>query len=156
MAIRILAIGDSTYSFFREAEAEYLKRLDRYGRVSYSVIKGVKGNKNLKAEQFAGLEGREFLRNIKPGDYVILLDEKGRTHTSVGFADQLEKWMANKPEIVFVIGGAYGFSEQMYERSDEMLALSGLTFSHQMVRMIFLEQLYRGFTILNREPYHNV
>lgn len=155
MAIRVLAIGDSSYSFFKEAESEYLKRLTRYAKVEYIVLKSAKGGKNYPSEKIAEQEGRELLKRIKKNDLVVLLDEKGKQFSSEKFAVQLEKWMVSQGDMVFVIGGAYGFSKEMYASCHALLSLSSMTFSHQMVRMFFFEQLYRAFTILNGEPYHN-
>ena len=97
-----------------------------------------------------------ILREINTSDYLVLLDDKGNDLTSTKFANKLQQWMlSGKKRLVFVVGGAYGFSQQVYDRGNEKLSLSRMTFSHQMVRLFFVEQLYRGYTILNNEPYHH-
>lgn len=153
MAIKILSIGDTTYGYLKEGESEYLKRLKRYAPIEYVEIRGVK--KIQDPDRIRIAEEEKFLKHIRSSDQVVLLDEKGKQFSSEKLAVQLEKWMSLSPNLVFIVGGAYGFSRGMYDRANAKLSLSDLTFSHQMVRLFFFEQLYRCFTILNGEPYHN-
>ena len=116
----------------------------------------IRNRKTLNEEQQKKAESFLLLSQLQPGDQVVLLDERGKSHTSVEFSEILEKQMASGVKrLVFVVGGPYGFSQDVYDRADSMLSLSPMTFSHQMVRLIFLEQLYRAFTILKGEPYHH-
>lgn len=155
MAFKLLCIGNTSHEFLIRGEDEYLKRLKRFAVVSKVEIPDIKKN-NLRPEQITEAESDAILRQIRPNDTVIGLDEQGKTLDSSAFAKQLEQWMnTSSGEIVFVVGGAWGFSKKLRERFNNSLSLSSMTFSHQMVRMIFLEQLYRGFSILRNHPYHN-
>ncbi|MBD3636681.1 MAG: 23S rRNA (pseudouridine(1915)-N(3))-methyltransferase RlmH [Crocinitomicaceae bacterium] len=156
MKITIITIGKTHKSFLQEGEQEYLKRLDHYIKVEKIELPDIKNAKHKTFEQIKIEEGKMLLKAIEPGGMVILLDEKGKQHSSKKFA----QWLQNKmnhggKHITFVIGGPYGFSEEMYNAAHEKLSLSPMTFSHQMVRMLFFEQLYRAFTILRNEPYHH-
>ncbi len=116
----------------------------------------IKNTQNMPPEIRKRKEGEKILKHLKPKDYVILLDEKGRMFDSVSWAEHLQRKMNHfSGDLVFVIGGAYGFSPQMYERAAEKLSLSPMTFSHQLIRLIFAEQLYRAFSIIHGKPYHN-
>ena len=116
----------------------------------------LKKTKNLSSAEIKKHEGKKLLKGIAPGDELVLLDEKGKQFNSVEFASFLQKkFNAGLKKMIFCIGGAYGFSEEVYMRSNSKISLSEMTFSHQMVRLIFLEQLYRAFTIIKGEPYHN-
>ncbi|EOZ92054.1 LSU m3Psi1915 methyltransferase RlmH [Indibacter alkaliphilus LW1] len=120
------------------------------------MIPDLKNTKSLDEKSQKEKEGELILKKIQPSDQVILLDEDGKQHSSVGFSELLQKKMnAGLKQLIFVIGGPYGFSEAVYERSDGKISLSKMTFSHQMVRVFFIEQLYRAFTILRNEPYHH-
>ncbi|HCO68666.1 MAG TPA: 23S rRNA (pseudouridine(1915)-N(3))-methyltransferase RlmH [Dysgonomonas sp.] len=156
MKIVLLAIGKTDASYFLEAIREYEKRLHHYIPFELQIIPDIKNVKNLTHDQQKEKEGEMILKNILQGDSVVLLDDKGRKFTSVQFASYIEKktHVVNK-RMVFIIGGPYGFSETVYNRADEKISLSSMTFSHQMVRLIFIEQLYRAMTILNNEPYHH-
>ncbi len=139
-----------------EGENEYLKRLGHYVSVERIEIPDLKNQKNLSIEQIKTLEGKEILAKVNSGEQVILLDEKGKQFSSVDFSNYLQtKFNSGGKALVFVIGGAFGFSEEVYASAQGKLSLSPMTFSHQMVRMIFFEQLYRAMTILKGEPYHH-
>jgi len=149
-------IGKTDASYFVDAIREYENRLRHYIPFEMHVISDVKNTKNLTIEQQKEKEGELILKNIQQGDYLVLLDEKGKEYTSVLFASYIEKktHIINK-RLVFIIGGPYGFSQAIYDKASEKISLSKMTFSHQMIRLIFVEQLYRAMTILNNEPYHH-
>lgn len=146
-------IGKTTPEFLSEGIKEYEKRLIHYTGFSIEVIQDVK---KPPADRLKDLEAEAILKKISNRDFVVLLDENGKLFSSESFASQLEKWMnSQQSQIVFVIGGAFGFGKALYERANMQLSLSQMTFSHQMVRLIFVEQLYRAYTILKGEPYHH-
>lgn len=156
MKIRFICIGKTGKSFLEQGEQEYLKRLQHYCKVERIEIPDVKNAKKLTEEQIKVKEGEEILSKIETSDQVILLDDKGKQYTSMKFADFLQQKMNQGTKtLTFIVGGAYGFSNEVYNRANGKLSLSLMTFSHQMIRMIFFEQLYRGFTILKGEPYHH-
>ena len=156
MNIRLLAIGKTDNKNLQILIDEYTKRLSFYIKFDLEVIPDIKNVKNLSENQQKEKEGELILSKISPTDQLILLDENGKSFSSVGFSDYLQKKMnAGIKTLVFVIGGPYGFSEEVYQKSQGKIALSEMTFSHQMVRLFFIEQLYRGFTILKNEPYHH-
>lgn len=151
-----MRMGDTHMDFVKEGEVLFEKRLSHYtSKISMLDIPVIKGKK-MAPQQLKKLEGEQILSRIKPGDFLILLDEKGKTYDSKKFANTLQGWMNRGPKrLVFVVGGAFGFSEDVYQKCDAKLSLSSMTFSHQLIRLIFLEQIYRAFTILKGEPYHN-
>lgn len=156
MKITLLVIGKTDAKYFVDAIAEYQKRLVHYIPFDLEVIPDIKNVKNLSEEQQKAKEGELILKSLQAGDYLVLLDDKGKEYTSVKFAEYIEKKMHAVPKrLIFVVGGPYGFSDEVYSRANEKLTLSRMTFSHQMVRLIFVEQLYRAMTILNNEPYHH-
>ena len=156
MKISLLVIGKTDAGYFIDAVNEYQKRLEHYIPFEMQVIPDIKNSKNLTTEQQKEKEGELILKNLQPGDYIALLDEKGKEYTSLQFASYIEKKTHTiSRRLVFIIGGPYGFSPSVYGKANERLTLSRMTFSHQMVRLIFLEQLYRAMTILNNEPYHH-
>ncbi|MFN3917728.1 MAG: 23S rRNA (pseudouridine(1915)-N(3))-methyltransferase RlmH [Flavobacteriales bacterium] len=156
MKIKLLAIGKTNFDFLIQGEAEYDKRLKHYISFETQYMVDIKQSKGLTETQLKAKEGGVFLKEIKSQDVVVLLDEKGKEYTSEEFAQFIEKQqLQSAKNLIFIIGGAYGFSEDLYARANVKLALSKMTFSHQMVRMIFKEQLYRAFTILKGEPYHH-
>jgi Uncharacterized conserved protein len=156
MKVTLLVIGKTDTGYLTDAIQEYQKRLSHYIPFELDVVAGLKNTKNLSEEQQKEQEGELLLKQIQPGDYCVLLDDKGKEFTSLQFASYLEKKMhvINK-RLVFIVGGPYGFSRKVYELANEKFSLSKLTFSHQMIRLIFVEQLYRAMTILNNEPYHH-
>ncbi len=151
-----MAIGKTAFSYLDEGIALYEKRLKRYCKYDREILSDIKNAKNLSKDLLKGKEGEAVLKKIQKSDFLILLDDKGKEFTSLKFANYLEqKLLPSGRNVVFLVGGAYGFSKEVYERSDAKLSLSKMTFSHQMVRLFFLEQLYRAFTILKNEPYHH-
>ncbi|MCW5521178.1 23S rRNA (pseudouridine(1915)-N(3))-methyltransferase RlmH [Aureitalea sp. L0-47] len=156
MKITLLAIGKTDNRELQQLIDEYHRRLIRYVPFSLEIIPDARNTKNLSEAQQKQVEGSEILRKVKPSDHLVLLDEKGKQYDSVAFAGYLQKQMnSGLKNLVFVIGGPYGFSDEVYNRANGKLSLSKMTFSHQMVRLFFVEQLYRGFTILRNEPYHH-
>ena len=135
--------------------SEYTNRLIHYASFHVHTIDAVRKTSSVSTDQVRQKEGENILRKLSPSDFLVLLDDKGKEFDSVAFAAQLEKWQLQTKSIVFVIGGAYGFSDEVYHRAQAKLSLSRMTFSHQLVRVIFLEQIYRAFTILKGEPYHH-
>ncbi|MDR3261418.1 MAG: 23S rRNA (pseudouridine(1915)-N(3))-methyltransferase RlmH [Tannerella sp.] len=156
MKIVLLVIGKTDVPYWNEALKEYQGRLIHYVPFEMEVIPDVKNRKNRTEAQQKECEGEWILKALQPGDSVALLDEKGKEHTSAQFASYLEKKMHTVPRrLVFVTGGPYGFSEAVYRTVPERISLSKMTFSHQMIRPVFVEQLYRAMTILRNEPYHH-
>lgn len=157
MVIELIVVGKTVGAWLEDGIREYTGRLEHYTRFTQTVIPELKNARNLREEQIRATEGELILNKLSPGDRVVLLDENGQSPGgSVAFADRLQNQMNRGiRKLVFVIGGAYGFSGAVYARADEKLSLSPMTFSHQMVRLIFIEQLYRAFTILKGEPYHH-
>lgn len=156
MKIVLLSVGKTNIDFIREGIDEYLKRLKFYVKFENIELNVLKNSKNLSKNELLKKEAELILSNISDSDFVINLDEKGRVISSSEFAKQISKYrIMSKKKIVFIIGGAYGFSEAIYSRSNDSISLSSMTFSHQMVRLFFVEQLYRSFTILNNESYHH-
>jgi 23S rRNA (pseudouridine1915-N3)-methyltransferase len=156
MQIRLLAIGKTEHPALETLMAEYSKRLSHYTSLSVELIPALKKTKALREEEQKEEEGKLLLKKISQPDLLYLLDERGKQYSSVGFADFLQQKMnSGTKSLVFCIGGPYGFTPDVYQRAQGSLSLSPMTFSHQMVRPIFLEQLYRAFTILRNEPYHH-
>ena len=156
MKITLLVIGKTEADYLKRGIEEYLKRLKHYIPFELLVIPALKNTKNLSEVQQKQKEGELILSQIKQGDNLILLDENGKQYSSVKFANYIEKFMiAGTRNIVFVVGGPYGFSDDVYQKSNGKISLSSMTFSHQMVRLIFVEQIYRAMTILKGEPYHH-
>ena len=156
MNIKLIAIGKTDNKQLQQLIDEYKKRLGFYIKFDLEIIPDIKNAKNLSETQQKEKEGELILKKIQPTDLLVLLDENGKQHTSVEFSEYLQKRMnAGSKQLTFVIGGPYGFSDQMYKKADGKISLSKMTFSHQMVRLFFIEQLYRGFTILRNEPYHH-
>jgi 23S rRNA (pseudouridine1915-N3)-methyltransferase len=156
MKITLVAIGKTDNNNLDILIEDYAKRLKHYVPFTFEIIPNIKNVKNLSETQQKQLEGQEILKCISLTDSLILLDENGKSYNSVAFSDYLQKKMnSGLKNLVFIIGGPYGFSEEVYQRANGKIALSYMTFSHQMVRLFFIEQLYRGFTILRNEPYHH-
>ncbi len=156
MNIRLLAIGKTDNKSLQSLIDEYTKRLSFYIKFDLEIIPDIKNVKNLSEAQQKEKEGELILSKISATDQLILMDENGSTFSSVAFSDYLQKKMnAGIKTLVFVIGGPYGFSEEVYKKAQGKVSLSEMTFSHQMVRLFVIEQLYRGFTILKNEPYHH-
>lgn len=156
MTIKLLAIGKTDNKHLQSLIDEYQKRLGFYIKFEFEVIPDIKNSKNLSEDQQKQKEGELILGKLSPTDTLLLLDENGKQYSSVAFSDYLQKHMnSGIKQLVFVIGGPYGFSPEIYAKSNGKLSLSNMTFSHQMIRLLFIEQLYRGFTILRNEPYHH-
>ncbi len=156
MKIKLICIGKTGKDFLIAGEQEYLNRLKHYVSIDRLEIPDIKNAKSLSIDQIKELEGKEILSKLQSGDQLILLDENGKLFSSTEFADFLQqKFNQGGKGLVFVIGGAYGFSGEVYEKSIFKISLSKMTFSHQMIRMIFFEQVYRAMTILKGEPYHH-
>jgi 23S rRNA (pseudouridine1915-N3)-methyltransferase len=155
--ITLLLVGKTTENYLNEAVSEYLKRLKRYITFELVVIPELKNTKNISCEQQKEKEGLAILSAIETSDEVILLDERGLEYSSVEFASFIEKKGLNSVKrLIFVVGGPYGFSREVYARANGQVSLSQMTFSHQMIRLFFVEQLYRAMTIIKGEPYHHV
>lgn len=156
MNIKLIAVGKTDNLALQQLISSYEKRLSYYINFELQLLPDVKNSKSLSEEQQKVKEGELILSNVENSHTLILLDERGKEFTSIGFADELQKKMnTGIKQLTFVIGGPYGFSQAMYERANSKLSLSKLTFSHQMIRLFFVEQLYRAFTILRNEPYHH-
>lgn len=156
MTIKLIAIGKTDNKNLQSLIDDYIKRLGFYIKFSLDIIPDIKNSKNLSEDQQKQKEGELILKQLNPTDVLILLDENGKQMNSVGFSAYLQKHMnSGIKQVVFVIGGPYGFSEDIYNKANGKIALSKMTFSHQMIRLFFIEQLYRGFTILKNEPYHH-
>ncbi|MBO7604685.1 MAG: 23S rRNA (pseudouridine(1915)-N(3))-methyltransferase RlmH [Bacteroidales bacterium] len=155
MRILLLTMGKTDIRWVAEGLEMYASRLVHYVPFSVKELPELKGAGSLRPEQIKQKEGEALLKAIKPADTVILLDERGEEFTSKQFAERVGKYLQAGKDVVFVVGGAYGFGPSMYERAQAKLSLSKMTCSHQLVRTVFAEQLYRAFTILKGEPYHN-
>ena len=156
MKLTFICIGKTGKSFLEAGEQEYLNRLKHYVKLERIEIPDIKNAKKLTIDQIKKLEGDEIMAKLPVGEELILLDEKGKHYSSLQFSDFLQKkFNQGGKGITFVVGGAYGFSDAVYERATGKMSLSTMTFSHQMIRMIFFEQVYRAFTILKGEPYHH-
>lgn len=156
MNIKLLCIGKTDDKQLQSLVENYSKRLNHYIKYSIEIIPDIKNVKHLSEKEQKQKEGDLILSKIGSYDHLILFDEKGKTFTSVDFSKFLQKKMnSGIKTLVFVIGGPYGFSEEVYRKSQGKVSLSAMTFSHQMVRLFITEQLYRGFTILKGEPYHH-
>lgn len=156
MKICLLVIGKTDATYIREGIEEYEKRLVRYIPYEMKVLADIKNSKNMSEVLQKEKEGEMLLEQLLPSDVVVLLDENGKQYGSVGFSEFIgQKMVGGVKRLVFIIGGPYGFSQAVYERANDKVSLSKMTFSHQMVRMIFAEQLYRAMTIMKGEPYHH-
>jgi len=156
MKIILLTVGKSTNSHLIKLQEEYQNRLKFYIPFEMLVIPELKNTKNLSIGEQQEKEADLILKQLDPSDEVVLLDEKGKQFTSMGFSEFISKKMlASHKRMIFVIGGPYGFAERVYQRANSKISLSAMTFSHQMIRLIFVEQLYRAMTILKGEPYHH-
>ena len=156
MTIKLIAIGKTDNNELQTLLSEYINRLQHDVKFELVIIPDVKNAKHLSENEQKNKEGEALLKLVKPSDVLILLDEKGRQFSSIEFSEVLQKRMnSGIKSLYFVIGGPYGFSDSIYQRANQKISLSKMTFSHQMVRIFMIEQLYRGFTILKNEPYHH-
>lgn len=156
MQIKLLAIGKTDHQQLQMLIDDYQKRLGFYIKFDFEIIPDLKKAKNLSEEQQKQKEGELILAKLSNSGILILLDENGKQYDSVGFSEYLQKHMnSGIKQLVFVIGGPYGFSQDVYHKANGKISLSKMTFSHQMIRLFMIEQLYRAFTILRNEPYHH-
>ncbi|MFO8147487.1 MAG: 23S rRNA (pseudouridine(1915)-N(3))-methyltransferase RlmH [Bacteroidota bacterium] len=156
MTIKLLGIGKTDDPALQNLTEVYIKRLGFYNRFEFEIIPDIKNSKNLDENQQKQKEGELLLNKVAASDFVVLLDENGKQYSSEAFSEFIQKRLnSGLKQLVFIIGGPYGFSEDVYKRADAKLSLSKMTFSHQMIRLFFVEQLYRAFTILKNEPYHH-
>ena len=156
MKITLIAIGKTEDKYLIEGIEKYINRLKHYINFSFLAIPDVKNVKNLSEAQQKAKEAELLHKQINNADVVILLDERGKKYSSMAFSEYLNKQMVGSVQhLIFIIGGPYGFDETIYKRANGSISLSDMTFSHQMIRLFFVEQLYRGFSILKNEPYHH-
>ncbi len=156
MTIKLLGIGKTDDPSLQDLTEIYIRRLKFYSKFEMALLPDLKKVKHYDEDLQKQMEGELILGKLSSSDFVVLLDENGQQYSSEEFSEYLQKRMnSGLKKLVFVIGGPYGFSEEVYKRADSRLSLSKMTFSHQMVRLFFIEQLYRGFTILKNEPYHH-
>lgn len=156
MKIELLAVGKTSDAYINTGIDIYVGRLKHYVPFRFIEIKDLKNTKNLTEQQVKQKEGELIMKQVVPGDRVILLDERGKQSSSIQFSQQISDYMLQGiKRVIFVIGGPYGFSDEVYARANEKISLSKMTFSHQMVRLFFVEQLYRALTIRKGEPYHH-
>lgn len=155
MKLTLLLTGKTTNAQLQTLIDDYVKRLAHYVPFSIQVLPDLKNAKTLSMDQVKEQEGQLILKALSPNQEVVLLDEHGREFRSVEFADYVQRKLSSGRDVVFVVGGPYGFSKAVYDRADGQLSISKMTFSHQMIRLLFTEQLYRAMTILHHEPYHH-
>ena len=156
MNVELWVVGKTDLSYWREAQEEYVRRLTHYLPFTLHIFPDIKNAARLSEAQQKAQEGQALLKAMQPNDRCVLLDEKGTEHTSVGFSAYLSRQLQQPVKrLLFLIGGPYGFSDAVYARASDRVSISRMTFSHQMVRVIFLEQLYRAMTILRGESYHH-
>ncbi len=156
MKIKLLVIGKTDNKELNQLIDVYQNRLKHYIKFSFEVIPDIKNVKNMSEKEQKEKEGELILSKLQATDDLILLDDKGKQYTSIEFSEYLQKKMnSGVKQLVLVVGGAYGFSEDVYKKAKGKISLSKMTFSHQMIRLFIIEQLYRGFTILKNEPYHH-
>lgn len=156
MKISLFVVGKTNHNYLSPGIDDYTKRINHYIPFNIQYIADAKNTKNLSQAQQKQAEGQNLLNAFEKSDYVVLLDERGKEFTSKDFSSFIEKKMQTVAKrLVFVVGGPYGFSEDVYQRANEKISLSKMTFPHDLIRLIFTEQLYRSFTIMNNEPYHH-
>lgn len=156
MTIDLILIGKTDTDEIAALVSDYSKRINRYTKFSVVMLPDVRGGKKMPSDVQKQAEGEMILRQLTPGDHVVLLDERGTEMRSVEFASWLDKRMSTGcKRLCFIVGGPYGFSKEVYDRADAMVSLSRMTFSHQIIRAIFAEQLYRAFSIIHNTPYHH-
>lgn len=152
----LLSVGKMDDPLISQITEEYKKKINFYMPFEMQIIPDIKNSKNLTEKEKKKQEGEKVLKWLQPSDYVVLLDDKGKQYSSIEFAGHIGKRaVATAKRLVFVVGGPYGFSQEVRQRANEMVSLSKMTFTHQMVRLVFAEQFYRAMTILHNEPYHH-
>jgi 23S rRNA (pseudouridine1915-N3)-methyltransferase len=155
MRITLIETGKTRDPFIREGVELFQKRVVRYVPFRIVTLPDLKNSRNMTIKEVQEKEGELLLKRLKSGDYMILLDERGQEYHSIAFAEYLNSLEGRVNQLLFVIGGPYGFSGEVYDKADAKLSISKMTFSHQLVRVLFMEQLYRAYTILKGEPYHH-
>ena len=156
MKIELAVIGKTSIGYLKQGIDEYIKRLKHYVPFEIKYIDDIKNTKNISEDQQKRTEGAKILSLLDKSDFVVLLDEHGKEYTSIQYSNYLQKRMlSGAKKVVFVIGGPYGFSQEVYDRANDKISFSKMTFNHEMIRLIFTEQLYRAYTIINHEPYHH-
>lgn len=156
MKITLLVVSKTDDRYLQEGIDVYVQRLKHYVNFELEVVPALKDQKNASPDEIKEREAASILKRLEKSDAVVLLDEHGKQHTSMGFSQYLQKHMnSGIRQLTFVVGGAFGFAPSVYKAATDKMSLSPMTFNHQMVRLIFVEQLYRAFTILHHEPYHN-
>jgi len=156
MKIKLIAVGKTDNKNLQQLISNYQDRLKHYIKFELLIIPDIKNTKNISITQQKKTEGKAILKQLKPRDQLVLLDENGKHYTSENFANFLQKKMLSGcKQLTLVIGGSYGFSDEVYKKAEGKVALSMMTFSHQMVRLFAVEQIYRAFTIIKKEPYHH-
>ena len=156
MKIELAVIGKTSIGYLKQGIDEYIKRLKHYVPFEIKYIDDIKNTKNISEDQQKRTEGAKILSLLDKSDFVVLLDEHGKEYTSMQYSSYIQKRMlSGAKKVVFVIGGPYGFSQEVYDRENDKISFSKMTFNHEMIRLIFTEQLYRAYTIINHEPYHH-
>lgn len=156
MKIELAVIGKTSIGYLKQGIDEYIKRLKHYVPFEIKYIDDIKNTKNISEYQQKRTEGAKILSLLDKSDFVVLLDEHGKEYTSMQYSSYIQKRMlSGAKKVVFVIGGPYGFSQEVYDRANDKISFSKMTFNHEMIRLIFTEQLYRAYTIINHEPYHH-
>ena len=156
MKIELAVIGKTAIGYLKQGIDEYIKRLKHYVPFEIKYIDDIKNTKNISEDQQKRTEGAKILSLLDKSDFVVLLDEHGKEYTSIQYSSYIQKRMlSGAKKVVFVIGGPYGFSQEVYDRANDKISFSKMTFNHEMIRLIFTEQLYRAYTIINHEPYHH-
>lgn len=156
MKIELAVIGKTSIGYLKQGIDEYIKRLKHYVPFEIKYIDDIKNTKNISEDQQKRTEGTKILSLLDKSDFVVLLDEHGKEYTSMQYSSYIQKRMlSGAKKVVFVIGGPYGFSQEVYDRANDKISFSKMTFNHEMIRLIFTEQLYRTYTIINHEPYHH-
>ncbi len=156
MKIELAVIGKTSIGYLKQGIDEYIKRLKHYVPFEIKYIDDIKNTKNISEDQQKRTEGTKILSLLDKSDYVVLLDEHGKEYTSMQYSSYIQKrLLSGVKKVVFVIGGPYGFSQEVYDRANDKISFSKMTFNHEMIRLIFTEQLYRAYTIINHEPYHH-
>ena len=156
MKIELAVIGKTSIGYLKQGIDEYIKRLKHYVPFEIKYIDDIKNTKNISEDQQKQTEGAKILSLLDKSDFVVLLDEHGKEYTSMQYSSYIQKrLLSGGKKVVFVIGGPYGFSQEVYDRANDKISFSKMTFNHEMIRLIFTEQLYRAYTIINHEPYHH-
>ena len=156
MKIELAVIGKTSIGYLKQGIDEYINRLKHYVPFEIKYIDDIKNTKNISEDQQKRTEGAKILSLLDKSDFVVLLDEHGKEYTSIQYSSYIQKRMlSGAKKVVFVIGGPYGFSQEVYDRANDKISFSKMTFNHEMIRLIFTEQLYRAYTIINHEPYHH-